>query len=207
MLPVYGVGGGSRYGDRASTTSFLAGHYWAVNAEDPLAFKAGDANLRRYVGNDRVNLTDPSGEFNLSGLFAGGTAGTVTGAWAGSVIGTPGVGTVGGGTIGFISGFIYGGYFSDSLGDAIGGGAVLGLFAESFAVNVVFADGAYATYILHILRGTVPLAAAGSAIATSIASLRGQLANAVDDLQLERKSGRILCQRQCNGKLLKCPHC
>jgi RHS repeat-associated protein len=29
--------------------------------EDPIQFQAGDDNLRRYVGNDPVNLTDPSG--------------------------------------------------------------------------------------------------------------------------------------------------
>jgi RHS repeat-associated protein len=29
--------------------------------EDPISFSAGDANIRRYVGNDPVNYTDPSG--------------------------------------------------------------------------------------------------------------------------------------------------
>lgn len=29
--------------------------------EDPIQFKAGDANLRRYVSNDPTNATDPSG--------------------------------------------------------------------------------------------------------------------------------------------------
>jgi len=31
-------------------------------AEDPIAFKAGDANLYRYVGNHPTNATDPTGE-------------------------------------------------------------------------------------------------------------------------------------------------
>ena len=30
-------------------------------AEDPIAFKAGDTNLYRYVGNNPANFTDPSG--------------------------------------------------------------------------------------------------------------------------------------------------
>jgi RHS repeat-associated protein len=33
--------------------------------EDPIVFKSGDANLRRYVGNDTLNSTDPSGKIAL----------------------------------------------------------------------------------------------------------------------------------------------
>lgn len=29
--------------------------------EDPIAFDGGDANLYRYVGNQSINATDPSG--------------------------------------------------------------------------------------------------------------------------------------------------
>ncbi len=34
--------------------------------EDPKSFEAGDANLRRYVGNDPINATDPSGNQAIS---------------------------------------------------------------------------------------------------------------------------------------------
>ena len=30
-------------------------------SKDPIGFLAGDANLQRYVGNNAVNATDPSG--------------------------------------------------------------------------------------------------------------------------------------------------
>ncbi len=39
-------------------------------SQDPLGFSAGDASLYRYVGNDPINATDPSGLF--SPVFTGG---------------------------------------------------------------------------------------------------------------------------------------
>jgi RHS repeat-associated protein len=39
---------------------------------DPLGFAAGDLNLYRYVGNDPLNVTDPSGKNPLSALIAVG---------------------------------------------------------------------------------------------------------------------------------------
>jgi RHS repeat-associated protein len=54
-------------------------------SEDPIGFAAGDANLYRYVGNDPVNATDPSG---LTSLLHPGTAGIQ--AWAYGVLGGAG---------------------------------------------------------------------------------------------------------------------
>jgi hypothetical protein len=41
-------------------------------SEDPLGFAAGDANLYRYVGNDPVNATDPSGKEPITAAAVGG---------------------------------------------------------------------------------------------------------------------------------------
>jgi RHS repeat-associated protein len=47
---------------------YRARYYDAANgrfiSEDPLGFGAGDGNLTRYVGNNPVNFTDPSGKLN-----------------------------------------------------------------------------------------------------------------------------------------------
>ena len=43
-------------------------------SQDPLGFAAGDANLYRYVGNDSVNIADPSGL-----IFATWNGGTLAG--------------------------------------------------------------------------------------------------------------------------------
>jgi RHS repeat-associated protein len=47
--------------------------------EDPIWFQAGDANLRRYVGNNATNLIDPSGldATSASGFVGGGIIGAV----------------------------------------------------------------------------------------------------------------------------------
>ncbi len=44
-------------------------------SEDPLGFGGGDVNLHAYVGNDPVNLTDPSGENPLLFACAAGAVG------------------------------------------------------------------------------------------------------------------------------------
>ena len=38
-------------------------------SEDPIGFAAGDANLRRYVGNSNPNATDPSGLWTRNGVM------------------------------------------------------------------------------------------------------------------------------------------
>jgi RHS repeat-associated protein len=38
-------------------------------SEDPLRFRAGDANLNRYVGNAPTSYADPSGLFNMKGAW------------------------------------------------------------------------------------------------------------------------------------------
>jgi RHS repeat-associated protein len=65
--------------------------------EDPIGFQAGDANLRRYVGNDPVNHSDPSGlesedyYFNIGALTFGvlATGGTIVGFVGASKLGEP----------------------------------------------------------------------------------------------------------------------
>jgi hypothetical protein len=45
-------------------SSLVAG---PLGGAEPLGFAAGDANLYRYVGNDPVNDTDPTGESDKGG--------------------------------------------------------------------------------------------------------------------------------------------
>lgn len=53
-------------------------------SQDPISFEAGDTNLYRYVGNDAVNATDPSGmveviEAAKTGIIRGAIAGAIGG--------------------------------------------------------------------------------------------------------------------------------
>jgi RHS repeat-associated protein len=57
-------------------------------SQNPMGFAAGDTNLYRYVGNDPVNLTDPSGEIVPLPLIILG-------------LGALGGGTIGGGYVGY----------------------------------------------------------------------------------------------------------
>ena len=45
----------------ASTKTYRAAWATGFTGDDPLGFDAGDANLRRVVGNDPTDATDPSG--------------------------------------------------------------------------------------------------------------------------------------------------
>lgn len=63
-------------------------------SQDPIGFGGGDANLYRYVGNNPVNATDPSGL--IAAIEYGGIAGEVVAGQTGSVIGA---------LIGFYQGF------------------------------------------------------------------------------------------------------
>jgi RHS repeat-associated protein len=56
-------------------------------SQDPLGFGGGDTNLHAYVGNDPINLTDPSGEIPpIAAACAAGAVGGVGGYLAGSVL-------------------------------------------------------------------------------------------------------------------------
>src|SRR5262249_53059688 len=66
----------SLYFVRARSYDYALGR-WV--SEDPLGYAAGDANLYRYVGNNPVNVTDPSGEeCNFSLVQLGEAAQEVT---------------------------------------------------------------------------------------------------------------------------------
>src|SRR5579884_661390 len=97
-------------------------------SQDPLAFKAGDTDLYRYVFNDPTSRSDPSGEdFNLGRGLKAGTAGAIGGGITGSLI--PGVGTGFGAGLGFVGGFIYGAFFAPNDTYAIYGGFAYGAAA------------------------------------------------------------------------------
>lgn len=85
-----------------------AGHYDAETgrwtSKDPIGFAGDDVNLYRYVGNNPVNLRDPSGLVGIPGAVAGAIAGGI-GAGVNSG-GSPlaiGIGGFVGGTVGFFA--------------------------------------------------------------------------------------------------------
>jgi RHS repeat-associated protein len=70
-------------------------------SKDPIEFMAGDFNFYRYVGNDPINYTDPSGLVTaVLGGEAGGALGTMVLPGIGTVIGAV-AGTIVGGLIGW----------------------------------------------------------------------------------------------------------
>jgi len=109
---------------------------------DPLEFAAGDTDLYRYVGNEPTDLVDPTGEkFCWKCAWSGGGAGAATGAVGGAVVGTvvfPVLGTGGGallfGGVGFVDGFVYGGWFTDDPVQAAKGGAVIGAIPPALCI-------------------------------------------------------------------------
>jgi RHS repeat-associated protein len=123
--------------------------------KDPSGFRAGDANLYRYVGNSPTNARDPSGLFNEHRAYIGATTGVLFGAGMGALVVTficPGPATVAGGVIGGIiggvagglAGWFYAGNYADSDYHAAVEGANLGalipaaaLFLWDFAVPAV----------------------------------------------------------------------
>jgi RHS repeat-associated protein len=80
--------------------------------KDPSSFRAGDANLYRYVGNDVTNATDPTGLFNWNAALYGGLGGATGGAIAGTFLFPPG-GELVGALVGGVAGFIWAGIDQD----------------------------------------------------------------------------------------------
>ena len=98
--------------------------------EDPLSFTAGDTNLYRYVFNNPVVYTDPTGLWSWQNFWIG--AGVATTVFVGGIFifGTAGLGTpvvVGIATVGIAATGVASGYFAETPGQAAGIGAAGGL--------------------------------------------------------------------------------
>ncbi len=99
--------------------------------EDPIYFKAGDPNLRRYAGNNPTNVTDPDGTIwwvtGLIGAAIGAGIGYyTTGTWQGAVVG---------GTSGFVTGATLG-LAGPGIATTVGGGWFGGAVAGGVSSGV-----------------------------------------------------------------------
>jgi RHS repeat-associated protein len=134
----FGWAGGVRDGETG--LSFFDHRYYNPQTgewttKDPSGFRAGDANLYRYVGNDATNATDPTGLFNgdaaTKTAIIAGSVGFVVGAY----IWPPG-GELVGGAAGAILGFVWGGISQDGQQtndwQAIRDGTIIGLVVPVF---------------------------------------------------------------------------
>ena len=126
---------------------------WTVN--DPTGFKAGDNNFYRFVGNNPLDHTDPSGLRRWSSLGAQG--GGEGGGWVGAILGL-GAGILVGPFLpyGFLApkvGFLLGGGAGSGIGYVVGGLTVpdnlppavqydLGTKVGSVTVGLAFGGGA-----------------------------------------------------------------
>jgi RHS repeat-associated protein len=106
-------------------------------SQDPLGFRAGDANLYRYVFNVPTNAWDPTGADKWGGI-GGAVEGTSVGVGVGITIGL-----ILGGPVGGIIGGIVGGALGGSLGYDEGAKQNGFLNGAGAAVTVGFIGGAY----------------------------------------------------------------
>ena len=128
----FGWTGGIRDGETG--LSFFDHRYYNPQTgewttKDPSSFRAGDANLYRYVGNNVTNATDPTGLLKLGWSWYGALGGANTGAIAGGIGGAlaGGVPTLG---IGAPVGALIGGVLGAVVGGVIGG-VVVGTFSPT----------------------------------------------------------------------------
>ncbi len=108
---------------------------------DPRGLDAGDANLDRYVGNNPISTTDPTGEL-WGWVFAGVGAGVGASVYAVSTLAT-------GGTI------TKGGLVGAAVGGAVAGlgvGAVTGDVSAAGAIAIGAVSGASGAYLGSVVR-------------------------------------------------------
>jgi RHS repeat-associated protein len=94
--------------------------------QDPMGFAAGDANLYRYVFNNPVVYTDPSGLWSWQNFWIGVGVATTVVASGIFIVGTGGLGTpvvIGIATVGIGATGVASGYFAGSPGQAAAIGA------------------------------------------------------------------------------------
>jgi RHS repeat-associated protein len=101
--------------------------------EDPLVFRAGDANLRRYVSNNVTNLVDPSGNASLAASYVAKEVVTRYFLWiafgsAAGGTGAAGAGTAGAGGAGVGGAVAVGGAIAGTIVAGIGIGFLLGWY-------------------------------------------------------------------------------
>jgi len=151
-------------------------------SKDPILFRGGQANIYAYVGNDPVNLIDPTG------LWGAGLLGQV-GLEAGIV--AAGAAAQGSGGIGYFSGTGYGGFLGGgafagpadpvnhntacapaSQGDAaVVGGLYAGIGAGGFWTNANSASdlkGYFSTFNVNTPWGSFQFAISGTTIFSSL---------------------------------------
>jgi len=117
----------SLYDYRNRVYSPVIGRFMQI---DPIRFSAGDVNMYRYVGNNSLIRTDPSGKIGtlISGVIGaaiGGIAGGISGGWKGAAAGAVG---------GFVGGV--------TLNPALGAAAAAGLTGATAGVAAGAASGA-----------------------------------------------------------------
>src|SRR5262249_23286124 len=84
-------------------------------SQDPLGFRAGDADLYRYVHNSPTNWIDPAGLFNAGAAAAGCAGGALGGGIAGGIAASAGIittvpGLIVGAGIGCVGGALWSGF-------------------------------------------------------------------------------------------------
>ena len=102
------------------------------SSKDPSGLNGGDANLRRYAGNDPADFVDPSGRGvfayagGVAGAAAGTSIGTALGTWIDSTLGTSPAASdalgQAGGEAGLAAGRAVGQKIDDTLGTGGSGG-------------------------------------------------------------------------------------
>ena len=190
----------ARYYD-AATGRFLS--------QDPLGFGAGDTNLYRYVFNNPIGLTDPSGQICLSQTEIAVISGALGSAAAGAVIGAPGGpisavlfaagGAAGGAAVGsirqgFLGGSIGGavegapgGGLTGALGGAIGG-VVDSVIIEESGGGVVggflggFYGGAIGGAVSGAITGGLTGAQTGGTVGAVVGATAGTISAVTSDI-------------------------
>lgn len=129
----------SDYYYRARYYNAAAGRFLS---EDPLGYAGSETGLSAYVDNAPSNFTDPLGLFNFGSAAVGSLYGAATGAATGAFLtwytgpGAPVFATLGAG-VGFVGGFIIGGFAGSEEDDAISGIGWTGSVAAEAGVGVL----------------------------------------------------------------------
>ena len=161
-------------------------------SQDPESFRAGDANLYRYVSNAPVDLVDPTGEFGILGAAVGAGIGGAIGAIAGGIVGGISGGWSGAATgalSGGLGGIVTGGLVGSGIGVATWGIGVVASFAGA-------AGGAVTSVSGQLLSGRNPISI-GNLGATGFAIIVGAFCGSLG----AKIGGAIPAPTTISGKL------